>query len=919
MRSTSFAFSTLVSLVAIALRGGVRAEDASTAPDFYKSTGVKRGSYIVQLSAPAASKRSEVHSGFLEELDRRANGKFRTRNKYNSDIFTGIVVEFENPDEFVDLATIRNVVEVYPVRTFTAPSPLDVKRGVKPDDPAVAPYGQSVHYMTGVNKVQEQGFTGKGIKVAILDTGIDYNHPMLGGGFGAGFKVERGYDFVGDDYFGDVPQPDDDPYDGCAGHGTHVAGIIAASGPNDFNMTGVAPEATLYAYRVFSCPGYTDTPILVDAAIRAYDDGADIITMSLGGSGPFSNDPFAFLTSQLAEKGRVLTIAAGNDGTAGTLMVSSPASGKEVIAVGSVQNTRILRTKMITNVAHDPIAYYASNDGTNPGTFPLPENRTFPVWIRDDGLGDNNDLCTNADALPADLSEYAVLLRFPRECTFWGLWNQLYTHQFGVLMLWDTHGEGFGYIPGLNFIGISQEADVLWLIDQTKNGNITVSFPQQEPFIEIPNSNPGLMSYYSGMGPSADMLFKPAISAPGGAITSTLPLVLGGWAVYSGTSMATPYVAGSAALILQAKGLGAAKQIRSLLQTSARGLPQTAEKNSLPDSLAKQGAGIIDVYSAINSVASVSPAELLLNDTANWKKDHVITIKNGGKKAETYTVWHEPAGTVVSMPDGINYKTYPVDLVAKYANVHLSKTRVTLLPGASAKVALTITPPADVNPNQLPLVSGWVHVNALSYGGDRLRVSYMGFAGKLKDAQVISTGNDYYVPLDGGLPAILKRSGEEQNGPFRATRGPTNWTEDGPVGIIAIAFAQPSRRITWDLIDANTNIKSTIPDPLDSAPATKRGVPSWWPTPAGARKPSTSYDSVPIVGPIYELTWFGRNGVGAQSVRDFIDDWLPRQFMNGTAVPNGQYRYLIRALRITGDPAKLEDYDIYVSQQFGYV
>lgn len=80
-----------------------------------------------------------------------------------------------------------------------------------------------------------------------IDTGIDYTHPALGGAFGPGHKVAGGYDFVGDDYPLSDPVPDSDPLDTCAGHGTHVAGIIGANPNNDFNITGVAYEATLNA------------------------------------------------------------------------------------------------------------------------------------------------------------------------------------------------------------------------------------------------------------------------------------------------------------------------------------------------------------------------------------------------------------------------------------------------------------------------------------------------------------------------------------------------------------------------------------------------------------------------------------------------------------------------------------------------
>lgn len=107
---------------------------------------------------------------------------------------------------------------------------------------------------TGVRDTHEKlNVWGEGVKVGIIDTGTDYHHPALGGCFGKeGCKVRYGYDVVGDYYNSTVaPQPDNDPMD-CAGHGTHVAGIIAAYDP-DSPLRGVAPNVTIGSYRVFGC------------------------------------------------------------------------------------------------------------------------------------------------------------------------------------------------------------------------------------------------------------------------------------------------------------------------------------------------------------------------------------------------------------------------------------------------------------------------------------------------------------------------------------------------------------------------------------------------------------------------------------------------------------------------------------------
>ena len=200
---------------------------------------------------------------------------------------------------------------------------------------------------------------------------------MLGGKFGPGNKVIGGYDFVGDNYNGkysllaessssnhhstlllgtNTPVPDNDPLDQCAGHGTHVAvsfsskymiqfaffysptiddkGIIGANPGNQFNISGVAYDSSLSAYRVFGCTGsVTDDSkspafivpsifiynlpffylVIVEALLRGVADGQDILTLSLGGPDGWTESSSSVVASRIAASGKVVTIAAGND------------------------------------------------------------------------------------------------------------------------------------------------------------------------------------------------------------------------------------------------------------------------------------------------------------------------------------------------------------------------------------------------------------------------------------------------------------------------------------------------------------------------------------------------------------------------------------------------------------------------------
>ncbi|KAI9592992.1 peptidase S8/S53 domain-containing protein, partial [Syncephalis fuscata] len=159
---------------------------------------------------------------------------------------------------------------------------------------------------------------GKDIKVGIIDSGIDYTHPALGGCFGAGCKVAYGWDFVGDAYTGAdypapgwKPVPDSDPLDTCNGHGTHVAGLVAAS--SDL-VTGNAPAATLGAYRVLSCTGSVAMDIIVSAMERAASDGMDVVNISIGTGKFYTDYADADAAQRLTARGIVVVASAGNDG-----------------------------------------------------------------------------------------------------------------------------------------------------------------------------------------------------------------------------------------------------------------------------------------------------------------------------------------------------------------------------------------------------------------------------------------------------------------------------------------------------------------------------------------------------------------------------------------------------------------------------
>ncbi|KAG5971559.1 hypothetical protein E4U58_007410 [Claviceps cyperi] len=280
------------------------------------------------------------------------------------DIFTGAVIETstENVDS---LQEIPGVTNVWPVQSFSIP------RSFAFDRPRINDEGRnfSVHQWTGVNRLHELGIKGKGTKIAIVDTGVDYSHEALGGCFGRGCKVTGGYDLVGpkwDSLSAKVhpKQPDGDPMD-FKGHGTHVAGIIA--GKNEW-FSGVAPEAELLMYKVFSDePGPSDTTedVLIQAFCDAYSAGADVISASVNRPNGFVDSPWALVASRIAEKGVFVSIAAGNEGENGPFYSGVASNGRHVVSVAAINTTGDPKLHKAGPESRPVAAYFTSWGPTN--------------------------------------------------------------------------------------------------------------------------------------------------------------------------------------------------------------------------------------------------------------------------------------------------------------------------------------------------------------------------------------------------------------------------------------------------------------------------------------------------------------------------------------------------------------------------
>ncbi|KAF9121729.1 hypothetical protein BGW39_010297 [Mortierella sp. 14UC] len=698
-------------------------------------------SYIVEYEDHVS------HSHFASTLKRRQID-VDIRKEY--EIFNGAAITvLSNKHNGKHLASLSGVKNVWPVRTYSLPH---IRNPIEPfADGAIKAAAVSNHNSTGVNVLHDNfKLTGAGIKVGVLDSGVDYTHPVFAippatrGCFATNSttcRFTKGWDFVGDAYTsGRKPVPGPDPMD-RHGHGTHVAGII---GGNALSSTivpkpsvpwvGVAPGVTFGIYKVIGKAGVTTTEVLLSAMEMAFKDGMDIINMSLGGGSAYKEGPEAKLAETLTANGMVVIAAAGNEGSDGVWMVSDLGLGDSTTSVASFDGafaTYNYFTYAGVNYPYLSSLIFSSTVGPNTGIVPI-------LSTLDGSLSSG---CNPAFYSTLDLKgKYALVKYSPGECD--SKIRQAAFQAAGAVgfLVQALQGDFVGFVATAAYPIAGVDYDSALALIAAWKANPASTFAWSGALTsEFPNPDGGGPSAFSSYGLDGELRSKPDYGAPGGKILSAYPLAEGAYSVLSGTSMATPYVVGANALYMEskkAKPLGA--DIRKVFKNTAtftRG-----SSLSIVSSALKQGAGLINVLNAIQTTSSISPDHIDLLDTVNFKKTADIIITNSGAAAETYTLTHVPADTL-----NFYYKVgdpFPQGkpLVSKdQATVAFGSNQVQVAAGQSATVTLTFTEPASGDATQFPLYSGYVVATPATAGGIAVHVPYAGLKGDVSKVPIMDT------------------------------------------------------------------------------------------------------------------------------------------------------------------------------------
>ena len=525
---------------------------------------------------------------------------------------------------------------------------------------------------------------GQSIKIAIIDTGIDYTHANFGGpgtvaAWNAAFaasttpankklfgedapKVKGGIDLVGDNYnanFSDAAHaavPDANPLD-CNGHGSHVAGTAAGLGVNADGTTyrgkydaaaykphafkigpGVAPSADLYAVRVFGCEGSTN--VVSDAINWAVANEMDVISMSLGSNWGTADNADSEAIRNATGAGILVIAAAGNAGPT-PYIASSPGSSNGAVSVAATDvHAGYPSATLALSGVPNPIVVQNSNDGA------FVNGTVYPIVVLRNPDGTVSLGCNESEYVNAIITGKLVV-------TLRGSCARVLRAQYGF-----QHGAAAVALinngPGYP----SFEGDIAAL---SGNGNVTIPFfgvlqsdgaalsgptGGPAPATAVATASAGLIanpafalaaSFSSGGPRYGDSVLKPNVTAPGVSVSSTAMGTGSGSVIESGTSMATPHIAGVAALVRKAKDSWSFDDQRAAIV-------QTASPTTMRDySPRTEGSGMVQALAAVNTQAVVRTADDSLSfGFADLLQDfhgtRTVGIRNYGKSAITFNV-----------------------------------------------------------------------------------------------------------------------------------------------------------------------------------------------------------------------------------------------------------------------------------------
>jgi len=557
----------------------------------------------------------------------------------------------------------------------------------------------------GAPQAWQAGYTGAGIKVGIIDSGVDYLHADFGCTLpDSGPKYRGGYDFVGDSWVpGGIFVPDPDPMD-QNGHGTHVAGTAVGCGvtgtgaPYDgpYDMTnpvmsdlaigpGVAPDAELYALKVGSTGDQASEAAAVAALEWAVTNDLDVVNLSFGRDFGHPDDAWTIASNNAARAGVIVVSSAGNAGNTFYIQ-GSPSNADWAISVAASTDAggyglRVNSPPTIAGIYPIGLADFA----------PAVYSVTADLVRVDDGVGTLDDACQTPFANAAAVAGRIALIQ-RGGCSFViKAVNAQANGAAGVVIYNNAAGDppamtGTPTVPiTIPVVSVTDVAGASFIaaLGSAPPVNVTLSSSI------VSSTQADVLTSFTSRGPqrgsAPDSIgLKPDISAPGQNILSALLGSGSGGKVQGGTSMAAPHVAGTMALLRQKHPAWSVSDLKALVMNTAL---HDLTDGGIPADPGRAGVGRVDANAAtvseVIAYSTTRPEQVsvsfgVVNVAGAMSTSRSITLRNLGAVDATYDV------SLVTLRDinGVSYSVTP--------------SRVTVPAGGSAQVTVTLN---AANPN----------------------------------------------------------------------------------------------------------------------------------------------------------------------------------------------------------------------------
>lgn len=450
----------------------------------------------------------------------------------------------------------------------------------------------------GGNIPKQEGFDGAGIKIAVIDTGVDFNHPDLFG-WGKEGKVIGGYNFI---------KEDKPPMD-TNGHGTQVAGVIAADGL----LKGISPKAKILAYKVSENGEAVSSDLIIKAIDRAIEDGADIINISLGVNK--TNDSIDHAVNRAVEKGIFVVTAAGNDGPT-IKTIGSPGKNYGSITIGATYNN-LTSSLVATLDVNDKPYTVIPMVGSSKLSEPIVGKIIFGAYGKEkeiEGINATNSilLVERGSDVKGEMLYFSIKEKNAAKAGAKAL--IVYNNEPGIFLGELIHQfVESDYEPQIPVVSIDREEGLkIKEIIQKENNAILHLF-----------YNPDFVAHFSSRGPVSPFYIKPDMVAPGAYINTTQ--IHNGYNFTSGTSFAAPHVSGAAALLLEKYPNMQNNELKSLLMTTSEHVSDAYGKEF---SLADSGTGRLNIAKAFHAKLIITPPNFVINlSSDNQEGEKLLKLK----------------------------------------------------------------------------------------------------------------------------------------------------------------------------------------------------------------------------------------------------------------------------------------------------